>query len=545
VVVRLVAFTMVSMVVAMWGSDVSAHAVLVRTGPFDGAVVARAPPDVTLRFNEPVAPVFVHVVGAAGAIGLREPPRAEGSEIRLRLPGDLADGGYLVSWRVVSVDSHPIAGSFAFSIGDAAPAPSPRTTAAEAARDSGWRIAKIVARLVANVALMLAAGGMIFALFVLRDEAWGSISTGIVGPAGALALVGAVVSVGVEGGVVRPGPADILLDIDTWRYGWATTVGKSAVVLVAGIALLAAGRLMRDRTLALVGAIGATESLALTGHSAASSWVVQLALMIHVSAAAYWLGSLWPLRQVLRSASAADAQRVVRRFSAIAIPGAVLLAAAAFVVASSRVESILAAIHTSYGRLLALKILLVLGLLAVAAVNRQRLTPALVVEPERAAPRLRRNIAVEIALAAAILIVTAIVAHTPPPAAELHARHSDRSSAAAIRAPERDEVVVVANEERGYVAKIAMSPARAGSNAIVVELWAPDGRQPAALEVTAELSRPEARIEPLLRKLTADGGKRYVNDRLPVPLAGRWSVRIDALISDFDSAVFETEVVLR
>jgi copper transport protein len=311
------------------------------------------------------------------------------------------------------------------------------------------------------------------------------------------------------------------------------------------MALLAAGHVARDGTIAVVGAIGAVESLALTGHSAATSWPVQVALMIHVTAAAYWLGSLWPLRLVLRRASAAEAERIVRRFSAIAVPAVAALAAAAFIVAASRIEDIEIALRTSYGQLLMAKILLVLALLALAAFNRQRLTPSLAREPERARLRLRQTIAVETGLVAAVLAVTAIVAHTPPPMAELHARHAERRSAVAIRAPERDELVVVANEERGYVAKIVLSPARAGPNGVAVELWGPDGRQPVPLEVAMEVSLPDAKVEPLVRVLNADGHKRYVAEGFALPLAGRWSVRLDVLVTDFDKAVFGTELWVR
>jgi copper transport protein len=527
------------------GGEAAAHAVLVKTGPFDGAVIAGAPQDVMLRFNEPVAPVFVHLIGTAGPVEVRERPRVEGAEIRLRLPAALADGGYLVSWRVVSTDSHPIAGSFAFSIGDAVPPPAVRTGAAEALRDRAWRIAKVAVRLIQDIGLLIAAGGTMFRIFVLRGGPDVPRFRGVLASAGIVAVAAAVASIGVEGAVIRPGPLNILFFIDTWRYGWATTVGTSSVVLIAGMALLAAGHVVRDRTIAIVGAIGAIESLALTGHSAASSWAVQVALMIHVTAAAYWLGSLWPLRLVLRTARAVEAERIVRRFSAIAVPAVAALAATAFIVAASRIENIAIIIQTSYGQLLMAKVLLVLALLALAAFNRQRLTPSLAREPERARERLRRTIAVEIGLGAAVLIVAGIVAHTPPPAAELHSRHAERRSAVAISEPKRDELVVVANEKRGYVAKIVLSPARAGSNGVAVELWGPDGRQPVPLEVAMEVSRPEAKVEPLVRVLTADGNKRYVADGFALPLAGRWSVRLDVLVTDFDKAVFDAEVLVR
>src|SRR5690606_11700829 len=89
------------------------------------------------------------------------------SEIRLPLPASLTDGGYLVSWRVVSADSHPVGGSFVFSVGEGAAQAVPPSNAATA-RASLWKAARILLRWVQNAALMLAAGGALFQALVLR-----------------------------------------------------------------------------------------------------------------------------------------------------------------------------------------------------------------------------------------------------------------------------------------------------------------------------------------------------------------------------------------
>lgn len=43
-----------------------AHAVLLDTGPADGAALAEPPAAVVLRFNEPVAPVSVRILDGSG-----------------------------------------------------------------------------------------------------------------------------------------------------------------------------------------------------------------------------------------------------------------------------------------------------------------------------------------------------------------------------------------------------------------------------------------------------------------------------------------------
>lgn len=42
---------------------------------------------------------------------------------------------------------------------------------------------------------------------------------------------------------------------------------------------------------------------------------------------------------------------------------------------------------------------------------------------------------------------------------------------------------------------------------------------------------------------TAEGVFRL--ERIDLPFAGAWTVRVEALISDFEKTTFETEIVLR
>ena len=100
------------------GSTVFAHAEVVEITPANNAVVAEAPGAVTVRFTEPVSlsggstQVFDdtgEVISTDGSVS--------DSTVTIPLPADLADGTYVVAWRVISADSHPISGSSVFSVG--------------------------------------------------------------------------------------------------------------------------------------------------------------------------------------------------------------------------------------------------------------------------------------------------------------------------------------------------------------------------------------------------------------------------------------------
>jgi len=103
-----------------------AHASLIRSEPANGAVVAQAPPELRLTFNEPVSPLVLKLVRPAGDIvALNATMSADGATLVLPFPAESSAGTHLLSWRVVSADGHPIGGALTFSIG--APSAAPAT----------------------------------------------------------------------------------------------------------------------------------------------------------------------------------------------------------------------------------------------------------------------------------------------------------------------------------------------------------------------------------------------------------------------------------
>src|SRR6516162_7643726 len=97
-----------------------AHAFLDHASPAVGSLVPAAPPIVTLWFTQDLEPAFsdVTVTNEAGQrvdLGNAQIPQGSPAELRIALK-PLAPGTYLVSWHVVSVDTHPTEGTFTFDI---------------------------------------------------------------------------------------------------------------------------------------------------------------------------------------------------------------------------------------------------------------------------------------------------------------------------------------------------------------------------------------------------------------------------------------------
>jgi copper transport protein len=98
-----------------------AHAALLKTDPAAGSVLDTAPKEVRLEFSEPVQLRFGGVRVFDARLG-----RVDRGQARMAAPavavvslGQLARGPYTVAWRVISADSHPVRGTFTFSVGGA------------------------------------------------------------------------------------------------------------------------------------------------------------------------------------------------------------------------------------------------------------------------------------------------------------------------------------------------------------------------------------------------------------------------------------------
>ena len=79
-----------------------AHASLLNSTPQDGDLLKQAPQSVELLFNEPVEITAATLVDPNGLIGKLKPAAGAGPRVVIPLPGALAQGTHLLSWRVTS-----------------------------------------------------------------------------------------------------------------------------------------------------------------------------------------------------------------------------------------------------------------------------------------------------------------------------------------------------------------------------------------------------------------------------------------------------------
>ena len=405
----------------------SAHASLVSSDPAEGAVLAEAPGEVTFTFDEPVTlvPGAIQAFDADG-----EPvdiePEARDEVVVGDLPDGLADGTYVIAWRVVSTDGHPIAGSLTFHVG--APSPTVQPPQLGGADDSTLTALQSVMYGLDCAALLLAGGLAVFLGWSVRDVRLddrvrrrltrtlrGSALVAVLAAAAAVPLSGAYqLGDGMRG----------LLEADALD---PVLVGDDLMVLALhaiglGLAAWSAGwertSLVDDLAIGL-----AVWSPALVGHTQAYEPRSLLVLTdaLHLSAGAIWLGGLVGLAITLPSLSRRPrvAAHVLSRFSTIAAAVLALLTASGVLMAWRILGSWGGLVDTTYGRLLLVKGGLVLVVVMIAALNRFRLLPRVTAggghdQQRRGSALVRRAVVCEAVLLVAVLGLTGFLAQKPP-----------------------------------------------------------------------------------------------------------------------------------
>jgi copper transport protein len=155
-------------------SVASAHAYLVKTVPAASGVLDAPPPNAALTYDEGVEPRFaiISVTNAAGQQETTGPVNrspANPDTLVVPLRPHVPEGWYLIYWRAISVDGHPVQGAFTYAVGpNPGPAPQFRVPSISATATSPQLL---IARWVMFLSVMVAIGLFAFRLAIARPLA--------------------------------------------------------------------------------------------------------------------------------------------------------------------------------------------------------------------------------------------------------------------------------------------------------------------------------------------------------------------------------------
>lgn len=419
----------------LWPAPVSAHANLVRADPPDlctslasprlpsrdprcasGSVLAAAPGAVTLHFSEAVVTVGAGIAVAApsGAQVARGPARVVGND--LIVPIDATETGtYLVTWQVISGDTHPARGRFAFSVG----APSVRAAAPDAeigAVSAQGLQAQVIARWLHFAGYALGFGTLAFGVLVLRplrlapdaraERQIGRLMTmGIA----ALALAEPFALLAQTGSFGADEVFDpvVLGDALASNFGRVLAQRLGAAVLLWVLVGVIRGGAPRAMWLALalgvaLAGIDGEASHAISAHPV---WLGLGANTVHIVAMGIWVGGLVALVALWGSPGfAAHHDALMQRFGRVVFGAFGALVVSGTIMAAQHLARPADLLTTAYGRTLAVKLCVLLAVVLLARVGLRARTGG------QARPQ-----PTEAALLLGVLVLAAALVSLPPP----------------------------------------------------------------------------------------------------------------------------------
>ncbi|WP_241175654.1 copper resistance protein CopC [Modestobacter sp. KNN46-3] len=562
----------------------AAHATVVTTTPADSARLDFAPAEVVIEFDEPVSlgAGYARVLDGEGERVDTGAAEVRGSTLTVPLRDQLPDAGYVVTYRVVSADSHPVSGAFSFAVGEGELVAAGSVGEGDGA-DPGVAVALPVARWLSYLGLTLGLG-VPLVLATCWPGGWAVPRLRRLAGAGlAAVVVGGVLSLLLQGPYAAGSGLGSLVDPQLLGTTLDSTFGRTLLLRVVLAGLLAAvllrgwrrGRAPGTGWLIAAGGLAAAlvVAVAAVGHPVAGPLPVLAVAVaaVHVAAMSAWLGGLVALfAGALRGPTpAGELAAALPRWSSLAAGCIGALVVTGVLQSVREVGSVSALFATTYGWVLVAKVVLVLLVLVAALVSRdwvqQRVgtrrrpsrrvvaqafaageasttdgpatgdpaTEDPAAEPPATIGVLRRAVLVELVGAAVVLALSAVLVGTPP-------------AKAAVAQPV--EVTLPLQSAGGTTGagtvQVLLDPATPGPTTLHVYLFDADGRLTQPQQIGVTLTEVGQEIGPLDVDLAPAGPGHYVGDPT-LPTDGSWTLTVTVRLDEFTAATASTVFPVR
>ncbi len=271
----------------------------------------------------------------------------------------------------------------------------------------------IAAKLMLYIGALFASGTVIYLIIFDTNKASASFNgRRITALFAMVGLVAALISYGLASARLT---GEILGAFDPEMLGilWQTPVGTALLLCVLGFPLIILGLFagkMRNGLMA-TGCLFVLGSFIPVGHVAdIPNFLFKILLLIHLIGIAAWVGVLLPLYRLSSDpAQIATAAALAHRFGRLAVVFVPILFIAGGWLAYQLVHSLTNLFTTGYGQALLIKVVMVTGLLGLAAANKLRFVPALRAGDSAALKHLQYSVLAEMMVVIAILSITAVL----------------------------------------------------------------------------------------------------------------------------------------
>ena len=547
----------------------SAHATLESTTPAENSVVATAPSQVTLTFDESVgiSSDSIRVFDPAGARvdDGHTTPTSNPATIAIGVRSGLGKGTYTVAWHVISADSHPVEGAYVFSIGAAG---STKVDAATINVKSSTAVGVFYGALrwLGYLGYALLFGGFAFLVLCWPTGASDRRAFRLLAIGWTASLASAIGVLVVQGAYAGELPLGSALDTSVLSGTFDTRFGQAVIarllLLALAAPLLAAtlrrvpsaterGRTYFLAAAGLLGVLGAATWAA--GDHASTGEQVPVAVvsdLVHLTSMGLWLGGLLMLAFVVSrppkgTSVTVDGPEVtaVRRFSRLAACCVGALVVSGVYQAWRNVGSWAALSNTSYGHLVVLKIgglcvLIGLGWMARDWIRRTLDHTGRVAVPQAQrvdAPgllaRLRRSVALEAAVALVVLAFSSVLVESLP----------GRTAETEINGPTETTVAFNTGTVSGTL-EVYVGPGTEGANQTHLYLDNAKGLPYDAAQIIVAFTLPADNLGPLTATVVHDGPGHYVDQPLDMTFPGTWTLSVTIRSDNFDETTVTVPV---
>lgn len=209
---------------------------------------------------------------------------------------------------------------------------------------------------------------------------------------------------------------------------WESPLGFSIALRLVGLGMICAILLpsCHGRWLSCVGIILVAMSFVFRGHALQEPRLLLAVLItLHILGLAFWIGVFTPLYRLSGARMDPVAGQIAHDFGRMALVVVGLLALAGGVTLWLLTGGVVLPLSTPYGQFFAIKLGVFLATIGLAACNKLRLTPALLLQDRGAGANLRQSIRLEGVCVAVILLTTATLTTVSAPETTVKNRSVD------------------------------------------------------------------------------------------------------------------------
>lgn len=514
----------------------TAHARLVSSIPVSGSRVEVSPQEITLTFDERISMTSTGLRVFDQAAQRVDAGTADVNRLVATVPvASLVDGAYVVVWKAVSNDGHPINGSFTFQVGDGDQrelAGVGREALAASGTSTTLKAATRVLRfgMYLSFALLIAAG--VWSVRGIRSSTRGWIR-----PTTVVAATTSTVSLLIDGPYVEGRSIGAAIDPQVLLETLSRTTGRSIAALIPAALLLGWSvqksegnptqedkRTNQRSSFVLWGSAGlASVLLAASGHGSAGRLVpIALTLTaVHIFAMSVWVGGVGFLalnRRDAKSWSSVEANN----WSKMATYAVCALITSGAFATWRQVGSVDALTETTYGRLLMTKLALVAVMLILGALHRRQR-----INSQNASPLWSvRSLRSEAVAGLVVIGIASALSATIPARADLVSPISLTFNTATVQTD------------------VTVEPARPGRNIVHLYVFGSNGRPRDITDIQVVLTHgataTEIEVDP---SKAGTGHEEALN--VQIPFAGMWTLEAKVFVNDFEVETASKTIEIR